>query len=182
MKLRVLIFSILAIFLLNTAGYFPIFKIKQWLFQYKMETLISSTFVSDSLTCISILSDNQNELHWERDNEEFWYKGELYDIVRLEKKDGFVFYYCVEDTPETELYYQFAENIKKQTQNDNDDSSPLSNLFKKILELDLPPANRLTIPIEFIGYSKKNKEYLPYLNLYNSIFYHSIDPPPKPLI
>ena len=182
MKLRLLIFSTLAIFLLNTVGYFPVFKVKQWLVQHKMETLIEETLYNDSLQCITISSENQHELHWQEENREFWYKGLLYDIVRLEKKGTVVHYYCIADAYETKLSYQFVENIKKQTDNTKDENNPLSNFLKKVFELDLPPSYSPHNPIVFIANPENIKVSTPYINRYASSFSNRIDPPPKQVI
>lgn len=181
MKFRVLIFSILAIFLLNTVGYIPMFKLKEWKLEQKMEIITANTLDTQSLSCIPITSDNQNELLWERPNKEFWYKGQLYDIVRSEKKNGVTYYFCINDTSETELSYQFIENIQKQSENE-EDNAPLSNLYEKIIELALPPAYRNTVSIFWVCKDSKSEKVIPYLKYYQSVFYHSIDPPPKGLV
>jgi hypothetical protein len=182
MKSRMLYLSILAICLLSVAGYFPVFKIEQWQIHHKIEALIEQSFSNQSLQIISIATENQHELTWERVNKEFWYKGQLFDIVRQVKTNGIIHYYCIQDTCETLLTYQFIENIKKQTDGSDNENTPLSNFFKKQLKIYFPTTSSTDTPIEFITILQKEKVYLPYLNLYASIFYNRIDAPPKRLV
>ena len=182
MKLRLLFFSILSVCLLNVAGYFPVFKLAQWQIRHKIEALIEQSFSNDNLQLISISSENQHELIWERTNKEFWYKGQLYDIVRLEKNDGFTHYYCIEDTAETHLAYQFIETIKKQTDDSDSESTPLSNFVKKELKIYFSPQYSTDSPIVLVKNFNKNKVLIPYLNLYASTFYNRIDAPPKRIV
>ncbi len=182
MKLRILFYTILTVCLLNVAGYFPMFELQKGLIHHQIEALIEQSFSNDQLNLISISSENQHEIRWERTDKEFWYKGQLYDIVRSEKKQGVTEYYCIEDTSETRLAYQFIETIKKQTDDDNGENTPLSNFFKKQLKIYFAHnyvSNDSTVLVKSY---KKNKVLVPYLNLYVSTVYEAVDPPPKRLV
>jgi hypothetical protein len=182
MKLRLLFFSILALCLLNTVGYFPVFKLAQRQIYNDIEALIEQSFSNDHLHLISISSENQHALHWQRAGKEFWYNGQLYDIVRLEKKDGITHYYCIKDTAETRLAYQYIEYLKTQTDGTDGENTPLSNFFKKELKIYFPtPCRQETLMVSVPVFSEKTT--MPsYSNLYESMFYNRIDAPPKRLI
>lgn len=179
MKLRILFLSILAVCLLNVAGYFPVFKLKQWLIHHRVEALIEHTFSDKHLHQISITSENQHELKWEREGKEFWYKGKLYDIVRSEKKDGVIHYYCIDDTAETHLHHQLVESIKKQTNGTDSESTSINDFFKKILKVYFQPTHSGDEHVVWILAIKKRKSPIPFLKNYESILYEGIDPPPK---
>ncbi len=182
MKQRLFILSILSLCLLRIAGFFPMFKIQQWLIHHKMEVLIERFVDNDHLEHIAISSENQPKLKWERVGKEFWYEGKLYDIVRSETKDGVTHYYCIDDTAETYLAYQYIESIKKQTDDTDNEGTPFNDFFKKILKVYFPPPYNPHNPIVFIQIPQKSKVLTPYINHYALQFHNRIDPPPKRVI
>lgn len=182
MLLRLFIFFILCLCLLKIAGYSPVFKIEQWLMHHKMEAIIEQFVDNDHLERISISPENQQKLKWAREGKEFWYEGKLYDIVRSETKDGVTHYYCIDDTNETHLVYQFIENIKKQTTDSDNEGTSLNDFFKKVLKVYFPPPYSPQDLIVFTQNPKKTKVLTPYINHYASQFYNRIDPPPKRVI
>ena len=160
----------------------PVFKIEQWLIHHKMEAAIEQFVDNDHLKLITISPENQQKLKWERVGKEFWYEGKLYDIVRSETKDGVTHYYCIGDTAETHLAYQYIENIKKQTDGTENEGTSLNDFFKKILKIYIPPVYSPYNPIVFSQNPKKSKVLTPYINHYAAQFYNRIDPPPKRVI
>ena len=182
MYLRLLFFSILCLCLLKIAGHLPVFKIEQWLIHAEMEAIIEESLNNEHLERISISNKNQYKLTWERAGKEFWYEGKLYDVVRSEIQDGVTHYYCIDDTAETHLVYQFIKHIKKQTENSDNEGTSLNDFFKKILKVYFPPPYSPHDPIIVITNLKRNKVSTPYLNHYVSTFYNRIDPPPKRVV
>jgi hypothetical protein len=182
MFLRLLFLSILCICLLKIAGYMSVFKVEQWLIHQKIEAVIEQFVDNEQLELISISTENQQKLKWERIDKEFWYEGKLYDIVRAETKDSVTHYYCIDDTEETQLVYQFIEEIKKQTDNTDNERTAFIDFFKKILKIYIPspfnPQNTFVLSQK----SHKSKVLTPYINHYASQFYNRIDPPPKQVI
>lgn len=182
MFLRLFILSILCLCLLKIAGHIPVFKIEQWLIHHKMEAIIEQFVGNDQLERISISNENQQKLKWERAGKEFWYEGKLYDIVRTEIQGELTHYYCIDDTAETQLAYQFIENIKKQTTDSDTEGTSLNDFFKKVLKVYFfPPYNPCDL-IVFNQIPKKTKVLTPYINHYASQFHNAIDPPPKQVI
>lgn len=179
---RLFILSIVCLCLLKIAGYLPVFKIEQWLIHHKMEAVIEQFVGNDQLQLISISSENQQKIKWERLGKEFWFEGKLYDIVRSETKDGVTHYYCIDDTAETHLAYQFIEQIKKQTDDTDNEGTSLNEFFKKVLKICIPPVYIPQNPIVLKQNPKKSKILTPYINYYASQFYNRIDPPPKQVI
>ncbi len=179
---RLFILSILCLCLLKIAGHIPVFKIEQWLIHHKMEAVIEQFVDNDHLERISISPENQQKLKWERAGKEFWYEGKLYDIVRTEIQGEVTHYYCIDDTDETQLAYQFIENINKQTTDSDNEGTSLNDFFKKVLKVYFPTPYSPNNLIVFTQNPKKNKVLTPYINHYASQFYNRIDPPPKRVI
>ena len=124
------------------------------------------------------LNDVKN-LNWERAGKEFWLNGTLHDVAYSETNATSIVFYCINDTEETELYAQFDATLQKQLDSKNDASSPLTQFFKKDIQLGLP---------QKLVYSEQNNpSYLIkipkisslYLNFYAANAIEKISPPPK---
>ena len=182
MYLRLLFLSVLCLCVLKIAGYLPVFKIEQWLIHEEMEANMKESLENEHLERISISDENQHKLKWERVGKEFWYEGKLYDIVRSDIQEGVTHYYCIDDTAETHLVYQFIKHLKKQTDDSDNEGMSLNDFFKKILKVYFLPPYYPQNPIIVIENVKRNKVLTPYINHYASMFYNRIDPPPKRVI
>jgi hypothetical protein len=104
-------FVLLAIFLFNIVGYFVAFKIVQHQVRSEVKTAIKQTLTANQLTVIEIHKTEQIQLIWEEQNKEFYYKGELYDIVKTEKKTESTTYYCINDEQEEKLFANLEEHV-----------------------------------------------------------------------
>lgn len=104
-------FVLLAIFLFNIVGYFIAFKIVQHQVRSEVKTAIKQTLTTNQLTVIEIYKTEQNQLIWEENNKEFYYKGELYDIVKTEEKTESIIYYCINDVQEEKLFANLEEHV-----------------------------------------------------------------------
>lgn len=56
--------------------------------------------VPDSLLNTFVLSDIQKSIEWEEVGKEFWFDGNLYDVVKQSVIDGKTYLYCLSDTKE----------------------------------------------------------------------------------
>lgn len=102
---------LLAIFLFNIVGYFIAFKVVQHQVRSEVKTAIKQTLTANQLTVIEIHKTEQNQLIWEEKNKEFYYKGELYDIVKTEEKTESITYYCINDKQEEQLFEHLEEHV-----------------------------------------------------------------------
>jgi hypothetical protein len=178
---RLVYTAILALFLLQIVGYLPVFKLKQWDIRRKMELAIKENVLNETVHRIAISNDNKMQLHWERAGKEFWFEGNLYDIIRSEIKDSATIYYCLSDKKETNLTLNYAETLKKQVNNPNTEGSPSANDWQKILKIYVPITPNLGDNFVEIKATKRLKMPTTYRHCYTSLHFNLIDPPPKSL-
>lgn len=112
LKKASIIFSLILIVVFSTSSFF-IHKCylhsykqayKAYIFQNKQHTIHTTTIQINP----SELFANSSIIQWEDENKEIVYKSELYDIIKIENKNGKVILTTVSDTQETELKKQFA--------------------------------------------------------------------------
>jgi hypothetical protein len=162
-------------------GYFPVFKIKQWEIRKNIEWIIQKNINNDDLIHLAIPTNYP--LKWEREGREFWFEGQLYDVVRSEIKDSITQYYCINDTKETELCANFDDFFQKKLKNDaNTEGSSLSDFFKDISKIYIPlthcfPDNHVELSV-----ARHPKAPIPFSCFYTSLSINLIDPPPKNLV
>jgi len=165
--------------LINSIGYYPLYKLKQWEIHTEMKSLIKASLSNEKLKCISISDTNSSELHWEWEweaEQEFTYKDNRYDVVRTEVKDHITHYYCIQDTEETKLFSQLEKKVERQM---NDEKSPLQKNTKKLLKsyswivILTADTTSPNLPLNAID------NYHSYQCLYPSAFLNCITPPPK---
>lgn len=121
---------LILVFALGICGYYPVFRILQYRVRQEVKLRIKKKVPEDQLHTISPESDN--ELEWLRPDKEFRYKGDLYDIVRTETREGKIIYHCINDKEEKALFATLDELVKKEM---DDKSSPQGNTAKNLLKV-----------------------------------------------
>ncbi len=94
--LHIFLFSLL---LIKIGGLVAFLSIERKLMREAMFLKISNNQHINNLTCII---ENKN-IDWEETNREFWYNKKLYDVVKIEIKNGQNHYYCLADDTETDI-------------------------------------------------------------------------------
>ncbi len=162
-------FSILLIvvFLLNAIGvavYFPVQK-----FLIKKE--IKKNLPEKALFSITLNSNNKHELNWE-DDDEFHYKGDLYDVLKKkENHDGSTTFFCVNDSKENALFVNMDKLIKEK-------SSKGNLLLKNMMQLQwMHPASKQKNIVDFP--LSKNKNNFSYSFSYQFSLAKSVSQPPE---
>lgn len=174
-------FSILLLtaFLFNLFGYFPLFKMAQHKIQKQIKTLLKKGVPKNELYVISVALNKVNELDWKKEGKEFRHKGAMYDIVKQETKGGFVFYYCVNDKQETQLFAHLEELVNQQI---NNDKSPAGKTAKNILKLlssfNYISSNKITFEQE----NSENAKRFSYSYFCSLVFIEVSTPPPNSFI
>jgi hypothetical protein len=77
-----------------------------------MKAMLKSSLNKELLTVIVIKSTEEDQLNWKEDHE-FYYKKNLYDIVRSVKIGSSTVYYCINDEQEETLFSELDEMIAK---------------------------------------------------------------------
>lgn len=112
------------------------------------------------------------DLNWKEENE-FEYKNEMYDVAKIERIGDNVFIYCVRDEMEEQLIANFERVTGTNSTKDKIASSPrvlLNSLHLIAIENEKYSVERISDGILYPG---------SYLNNYNSIHLKSPTPPPK---
>ncbi|WP_435355126.1 hypothetical protein [Emticicia sp. SJ17W-69] len=170
-------FLLLSIILLKIGGFVAILGIERALIREEMIENISHHIISDKLTCIIGNEQNLTKIEWERDGEEFWFEGELFDVVKTENNNGIISYFCISDKEEASLCAKIE--YLSQSLHEN---SPLNTASKDIIilifqQIILPTYTLLNFENTIICLEKT--KFPAILNLYFSSYISQILVPPQ---
>jgi hypothetical protein len=159
---------LLSILFISQVGYYFIYTIHQHIIKEKIEKELL-THIPDSSLDVVIAEDWNNKLEWEEEGKEFSLNGEMYDVARIEVKDGKTYLYCINDKKEKEILNNLVKAVNK-----NHDSKKERNTIKPVLTDML-----IVTPVEPV---KTFSDSSPYGSLSVSpvsSFKEIISPPPK---
>ena len=125
--------------------------------------------IPESSLEVIIAEEVADKIEWEEKNKEFSLEGILYDVARIEKKEGKTFLYCINDKKEKQLLDNLVKAVNK-----NHDNKQGRNNIKSIL-LDLVCMSEEEEPVSFsvpLAYSSFNVTLV-------SSFEEIHSPPPK---
>ncbi len=156
------------------------FKIRQNKIHKAIKKQIAQNTPNQFLDKITVDFQNIHKIKWEKKDKEFWYQGNLYDVIRYEKTTENIVYYCIKDTKETKLVTDFKQEITNQTNSKTKKENILSwDFAKKIVVTDFPIVSFITEKSPFILLIHKEKLRSFYSNFYQFHFLASIDFPPE---
>ncbi len=92
-----------AVFIFNSFGFWIIFRLEQYSIRREADHAVSHHSASRPLYVITVAERERDSLDWRREGREVCYKGAMFDIVRLETRDGQLHIYCIPDKKETRL-------------------------------------------------------------------------------
>ena len=87
--------------------------------------------IPDSSLEVIVAEDVADKIEWEEKNKEFSLEGTLYDVARIEKKEGKTFLYCINDKKEKQL----LDNIVKAVNKNHDNKQNRNNIKSILLDL-----------------------------------------------
>lgn len=102
---------LLGIFLFNIVGYFIVFKVAQLEARKEIKTKIKLGIPDRELTAIEFKKSDLPNIHWEKENKEFYYQDKLYDVVKKDEKSACVIFYCIDDKQEQVLFSSLDEHV-----------------------------------------------------------------------
>lgn len=112
--MKTVIATILLFFAITSQlGTYAVYLIQQKWVKEDMARQIASHLPDSELVKIQ---DSKN-LDWEEEGKEFFLDHQFYDIVKTEKINGVVWYYCINDNIQTKLYNDFAKTVKSNNEN-----------------------------------------------------------------
>ena len=98
---KALVYSILFVFLFNSAGYYFLFEVKKFMAGKEMQSIMKRH--QDKLTVLTF-ADVAGDKEFQRiHKKEFRFKGEMYDIVREIKTAHKTVFICLHDAKESKL-------------------------------------------------------------------------------
>ncbi|MCK6649467.1 MAG: hypothetical protein L6Q66_07415 [Bacteroidia bacterium] len=162
------------VFTFNIAGVIVVFKLQQFSIRREIKRQIKRGVSDEELHVIIVNTENSEELSWQKENE-FIYKGAMYDIVKKETlADSSIAYYCINDKQETELFAHLDELIRK----DMDHRSPVGKTAKKLFQVlsSIFPNEQLALPLHSSKPVLLNNSYI---NNYSTPDISLSSPPPR---
>ena len=112
--MKTVIATLLLFFALTSQmGTFAVYLFQQELIKEDIAKQIASHLPKNELIKIQ---DSKN-LNWEEEGKEFYVDNQFYDIVKVEKINGVVWYYCINDKMQTNLYNHYTKSIQSDTSN-----------------------------------------------------------------
>ena len=162
----------ISVLLFNTIGSLIVFESTRYCIHKEIKNTITQSIPQNKLIAIIIDNNTKKDINFVDDNE-FLYKGKMYDVVKQQTNGDTIIYYCINDNKEEELF----ANLNKEVKN-NMDTNPVKNKTKQIL-------NKISISLfyEDIKDTHSDISYnIIYPNdyiIYVNHFYDVITPPPK---
>ena len=89
------------------------------------------THIPESSLEVIIAEQVADKIVWEEKNKEFSLDGVLYDVARIEKKEGKTFLYCINDKKEKQLLDDLVKAVNK----DHDNKQGRNNIKSLLLDL-----------------------------------------------
>jgi hypothetical protein len=161
--------GILSMLLLHVAGWYAYFGARLFTIHHEMRQLLKST-PTEKLELIK-LTKAEYERTSREDEDEMELNGKMYDIARVELKEGVYFVYALHDGAEDSLLGFLDEVVKRSTT----DKKPVpSQLLSFITWIYLPVQNDFKFSCEMISIHASS-----YQNYYSSIVSVIDAPPPK---
>lgn len=102
---------------------------------------------------LEIISDSHEPLQWEEHGKEFYYRGQMYDVVTMKVLHGKTFYYCINDTKEKQLLDKLVKVVR--SSNEDGKNSSGKNIIKYMTIDSELPDNDLPL-VQFIAKQQYN--------------------------
>ncbi len=172
---KLAIFSLLAIFVFNSIGYYIVFKVSQSEAKEEIRTSIKLGLPTKELTAIAFDKSSIGKIHWVEKNKEFLYNDKLYDIVKTTDSKNSMIFYCISDEKEEALFANLDEHIKVQlASNDNKNNSTSKKLSNHVVKIYFNHSSDICFYSNDINYLFS----IPKIN-YLSAILETISPPPE---
>lgn len=163
--------GLVSLFVLHFAGVYTYFGVRLMAIRQEMRLLLKAT-PDEKLELIQLTkSEYQKSLHEE---DELELNGKMYDIARVEVKEGIYFVYALHDRAEDNLLGFLNEVLKRSSS----DKKPVPSQLVSFMTWVYLPVEH---PFNFSGEKASNTSFH-YCNLYSSIESPLNTPPPKSVV
>ncbi|MCB0445850.1 MAG: hypothetical protein KDC68_09415 [Gelidibacter sp.] len=169
---RAIAIALASIFTFNILGNYALLMVHKYEVKRELISFLKTGVADAQLTLIKITSKNKKDLYW-KEAHEFKYKGEMYDVVKTEKKDAnTTIYYCITDSKERQLLTDLENQTDKNKTSKNSKINTSKVVIKIIPKEEFDP-NLPVLPL-------KNKTITSqYLSFYHSVKIDIESPPPN---
>lgn len=174
------IVSICAIFILiiNIVGYYPVFKVDQYLVRKEIKRRIKESVPHKDLHNFQFLSSEVANLDWVKPKKEFRLDEHMYDVVYRTEQGDSTYFECINDVAERNLFAKLDEITKKQT---DSGTTPLTSA-RKMASVYIPSAIDIIIETEFILLAQAKNPLPEYNNKYHFLNPKDTYNPPQQIL
>lgn len=148
-----------------------VFKYRQTVIRKEIKKQIKNGVEESELFVFSYTEIQNGNVEWVKPGKEFRKNGSMYDIVRLDFKNGEWFYQCIDDAQEAKLFVELDQLVNKRMSGNSADDY-LNNLVKDFVKVYFESENSCFVP-------QPQKEKTAFIF---SFYHFSIDilsPPPQ---
>jgi len=135
---KILSILFLVVFVYNLAGFFIVFKFEQYAVKSDIKSLLRKNIPDSKFEMIRIsnaeIISGTSDFRYLDDNNEFFYKGRLYDIARSSNDGTTTVFYCINDKNEEQLFTQLEEHIQRNSDQNIPGKSQTANLLKGMIK------------------------------------------------
>ncbi len=129
---KLAVIAVLILFLVNTMGYFIIFRYNQYLIQQEMVSRIRCGANHEKTVILKILHPERQTQFRRIKKTEFIYFGKLYDVVTERKNGDTSFFYCIQDKKEEDLLADYSLYLRRNGDSSHKDNSILALVYNLI--------------------------------------------------
>lgn len=98
----------------NEAGYFVYYSYQEYRLKEQVKAELASGRLNNFLEVIE-LEKNNNRITWREENREFCMAGEMYDVQRVETRNGKTYLHCLNDKKEKALEKEISKAVQQHT-------------------------------------------------------------------
>ena len=125
---RVISSILLFLALSSQLGTYIVYVVQQKLTKESIAQQMAQKLPQSALVKIK----NSKAIQWEEEGREFYKDGSFYDIVKTEIIKGETWFYCINDTMQTQLYNNYTASLQAHT-----DALPLGKQSKQLVKFSL---------------------------------------------
>jgi len=128
-ELKRIVSSLLLFLVISSQiGTYMVYAVQQAINKENIAQTMAHQLPEDQLVKIK----NTKAIDWEEAGKEFTLNGIFYDVVKTEKINGETWFYCINDTMQTQLYNNYTVSLNTKTE-----GLPLNKESKQVLKFSL---------------------------------------------
>ena len=109
---------------MSQVGYYFVYTIQQHIIKEEIERELL-TQIPDSSLDVVVEEDHSGKLEWEEEGKEFSLNGDMYDVARIEIKDGKTYLYCINDKKEKEILNNLVKAVNHDSKKERNNVKPV---------------------------------------------------------